>query len=81
MASVAERTGHGAQHGFRPDIEGLRAVGRHADLTDLFCTPAVCLMIAGNRLVFRDNNHITPGYAGLLEPVLAALVGKALGAR
>jgi hypothetical protein len=55
--------------------------GQYADLTDLFCTPAVCPMIVGNQLVFRDNNHITPGYAGLLEPVLAALVGKALAAR
>jgi peptidoglycan/LPS O-acetylase OafA/YrhL len=53
--------------------------GEYADLTDLFCTTDRCPLIIGNTLVYRDDNHITIDYAQQLEPVLAELVGRALG--
>ena len=52
--------------------------GHYADLTDLFCTPDRCPMIVGNTLVFRDDNHVTTGYAQLLAPVIGALADRAL---
>jgi hypothetical protein len=52
--------------------------GRYADLTDLFCTPTVCPVIVGDQLVFRDDNHVTSGYAAFLGPVVTALVDQAL---
>jgi hypothetical protein len=50
----------------------------YVDLSDLFCTPAVCPVIVGNQLVFRDDNHITPEYAAFLGPVMAAVVARVL---
>jgi len=52
--------------------------GRYADLTPLFCTPEQCPVIVGHQLVFRDDNHITPGYATFLAPVVAALIDQQL---
>jgi len=46
--------------------------GHYADLSGLFCTATRCPMVVGNRLVFRDNNHLTVEYAQWLAPVLAA---------
>jgi hypothetical protein len=54
------------------------AGGRHADLTDLFCTAKRGPMIVGNTLVFRDDNHVTTECARLLAPVLGTLVDQAV---
>ncbi|MGY1864964.1 MULTISPECIES: acyltransferase family protein [Nocardia] len=52
--------------------------GQYADLTALFCTAARCPVIVGNNLVYRDDNHLTIGYAETLGPVIAALAERAL---
>ncbi len=54
------------------------AGGRYADLTDLFCTPAECPLLVGDQLVYRDDNHLTTGYATFLGPVMAALLDREL---
>ncbi|WP_435591360.1 acyltransferase family protein [Nocardia sp. bgisy118] len=52
--------------------------GRYADLTSLFCTAARCPLVIGDNLVYRDDNHLTVGYARTLGPVIAALADRAL---
>jgi hypothetical protein len=52
--------------------------GTYADLNQLFCTDAECPLIVGNQLVFRDDNHITYGYATFLQPVMGALIEREL---
>ncbi|MFI2476897.1 acyltransferase family protein [Nocardia xishanensis] len=52
--------------------------GQYADLTSLFCTAARCPLIIGDNLVYRDDNHLTVGYARTLGPVIAALADRAL---
>ncbi|MET9026996.1 acyltransferase family protein [Nocardia sp. NPDC004168] len=52
--------------------------GQYADLTALFCTTARCPVIVGNTLVYRDDNHLTSGYATTLAPVVGALTERAL---
>nr|WP_174372117.1 acyltransferase family protein [Nocardia araoensis] len=52
--------------------------GQYADLTSLFCTTARCPVIVGNTLVYRDDNHLTSGYATTLAPVIGALAERAL---
>ncbi|MFR9750827.1 acyltransferase family protein [Nocardia sp. 004] len=55
--------------------------GRYADLTELFCTAARCPLIVGSGLVYRDDNHLTVGYAEALGPFLGALADRALDPR
>lgn len=55
-----------------------RGGGRYAELTDLFCAQAICPVIIGSDLVFRDDNHVTTTYARKLAPVLGTVVGRAL---
>jgi peptidoglycan/LPS O-acetylase OafA/YrhL len=55
--------------------------GRYEDLTSLFCTAGRCPVIVGNRLVFRDDNHVTVQYAQWLAPVVSALVDRAMARR
>ncbi len=52
--------------------------GSYADLTPLFCTATRCPPIVGSRLVYRDDNHLTVGYAEWLAPVLVAEVDRVL---
>ncbi|WP_084480748.1 acyltransferase family protein [Nocardia grenadensis] len=52
--------------------------GQYADLTSLFCTPSDCPLVIGDKLVFRDDNHITVGYAETLAPIIGALTDRAL---
>lgn len=52
--------------------------GTYADLTPLFCTDVECPLIVGNQLVFRDDNHLTIGYAQFLQPVMAAFLEREL---
>lgn len=40
------------------------------DLTELYCTDAVCSPVIGNVLVFRDSRHITSTWARTLTPYL-----------
>ncbi|MGW6333111.1 acyltransferase family protein [Nocardia rhamnosiphila] len=54
------------------------AGGQYADLTSLFCTASDCPLVIGDNLVFRDDNHLTVGYAETLAPVIGALTDRAL---
>jgi peptidoglycan/LPS O-acetylase OafA/YrhL len=68
--------------GIRAEERTVRAAGgSFADLTGAFCTAIRCPVVVGNRLAFRDDNHVTITYARWLEPVLAAEVDLALAAR
>jgi peptidoglycan/LPS O-acetylase OafA/YrhL len=40
-----------------------------------FCTDAVCPVIVGNVLVYKDAHHMTTVYSRLLAPLLSAAVG------
>jgi hypothetical protein len=70
------------------DAEGIAAEeaatvaagGRYADLSALFCAADRCPVVAGDQLVFRDDNHITVEYASVLAPVIAAEIDTALPA-
>jgi peptidoglycan/LPS O-acetylase OafA/YrhL len=42
------------------------------DPTAWFCTGAVCPVIVGNALVYRDGSHVTTSYIKLLTPLLQA---------
>ncbi|MDP9391438.1 MAG: acyltransferase [Actinomycetota bacterium] len=55
--------------------------GQYMPLTDLFCAPTRCPVIVGNQLVYRDDNHVTVGYAAWLAPVLDARIDLAMRAR
>ena len=55
--------------------------GHYARLTDLFCTAARCPVIVGDQLVYRDDNHVTVGYAAWLAPVLDAHLMRAMLSR
>jgi peptidoglycan/LPS O-acetylase OafA/YrhL len=55
--------------------------GQYADLTALFCTAGRCPVIVGNALVYRDDNHLTIGYAQMLAPVVGALADHAFARR
>jgi hypothetical protein len=46
-------------------------------VTDLFCTQSQCPLIVGDKMVFRDDNHLTVEYASWLSPVLSAIVNGA----
>ena len=58
-----------------------RGGGQYADMTDLFCATAICPVIIGSDLVFRDDNHVTTTYARRLQPVLGALAQRSLSPR
>jgi hypothetical protein len=47
-------------------------------LTGLFCAAESCPVIVGNTLVYRDDNHVTIEYAGVLGPVIGELADSAL---
>jgi hypothetical protein len=65
--------------GVRAEAQAVLAAGGHyAVLTDLFCTAQRCPVVVGNRLVFRDDNHVRVEYAAWMEPVLAAEVDAVL---
>jgi hypothetical protein len=54
--------------------------GRYADLSALFCTADRCPVVVGDQLVYRDDNHVTLGYARWLAPVVGALIDRAMAA-
>jgi peptidoglycan/LPS O-acetylase OafA/YrhL len=49
------------------------------DLSDYFCTPAVCPPVIGNVLVYMDDNHVTRTYMETLAPILKREIAGALG--
>jgi SGNH domain (fused to AT3 domains) len=51
--------------------------GQYVDLSELFCTKDRCPVIVGNTLVYRDDNHITTEYAGVLAPRLTDMIERA----
>lgn len=55
------------------NLEAAQAAGYTViDPTDWFCTDAVCPVIIGNALVYRDGSHVTTSYIKLLTPLLQA---------
>lgn len=44
------------------------------DLTDRYCTTTECPAVAGNVLVYRDEQHVTPTYMRTLAPALEAVL-------
>ena len=48
---------------------GLRNV-HFIDLTDQFCQKDTCWVMQKGAVMYRDNNHLTGNFAGLLAPVL-----------
>lgn len=55
--------------------------GQYADVSDLFCAAAVCPVVVGEDLVFRDDNHLTVSYAEALAPALGAIAEQAMAPR
>jgi hypothetical protein len=52
--------------------DAVRAAGASVvDPTPWFCTPAVCPVVVGNTLVYRDDSHMTTNYSVALAGVLA----------
>ncbi|ASW88745.1 acyltransferase family protein [Mycobacterium marseillense] len=52
--------------------------GQYADVTELFCARDRCPAIVGNTLVYHNEFHVTPQYAGLLAPAIGALADRAM---
>jgi peptidoglycan/LPS O-acetylase OafA/YrhL len=81
-ACAPDRARAVSQPGIAAEAAATAAGGGHyADLTSLFCTPTRCPVIVGDQLVYRDDNHLTVGYAQWLTPVLAAEVDRAMSGR
>jgi len=64
---------------YRDDMREVRADFQAAGANVLwvrqwFCTATVCPNIAGNILMYRDNNHITVTYASFIAPLVDAVV-------
>lgn len=64
---------------YRDDMYEVRrdfqAEGRHVLwVRHMFCTANVCPNIAGNILMYRDDNHITVTYASFIAPLVDAVV-------
>ncbi|MEU5842731.1 acyltransferase family protein [Rhodococcus sp. NPDC047139] len=47
------------------------------DLSDKFCRPALCRVVEGNVLIYRDDNHLTTTYVRTLTPELGRQLGAA----
>lgn len=48
------------------------------DLNDIVCFDGVCPYVQGNRMVYRDNNHLTQAYVRSIAPVLEERVRDVL---
>lgn len=67
------------QPGIAAENSATKAGGaQYADVTELFCTADRCPPIVGNTLVYEDEFHLTPEYARVLAPAIAALADRAL---
>jgi hypothetical protein len=57
------------------------AGGSYLDPDPWFCTATKCAVMVDNRLVYRDDNHITATYASYLAPAVTDELAIVLGAR
>jgi hypothetical protein len=61
-----------------PAVAAAREVGRPrlraVDLSRFFCGPHRCFPVVGGVLVYKDENHLTPLFAGTLGPYLLRAV-------
>jgi hypothetical protein len=48
------------------------AGGQYVDVRPWFCSSTGCVVIVGNLLVYRDQNHLTTAFARWLAPLLGA---------
>jgi peptidoglycan/LPS O-acetylase OafA/YrhL len=55
-----------------------RAGARYVDVASWMCVDDTCPAIVGNLLVYRDDNHLTTGYAAWLTPVIDAEIALSL---
>ena len=55
-----------------------QAGGFYVPTAPWVCANGSCPVIAGNLLMYRDDNHLTDTYAKWLEPVVAATLNAAL---
>ncbi|MGH3420865.1 MAG: SGNH hydrolase domain-containing protein, partial [Streptosporangiaceae bacterium] len=56
------------------------AGGVYIDIQPWFCTPTTCGTMAGNILMWRDDNHITETYSTFLAPAMSAELAAAFAA-
>lgn len=49
------------------------------DLTDQYCKDGTCPAVAGNVLVYLDDNHITWDYARTMAPALGERIAASTG--
>jgi hypothetical protein len=54
------------------------AGARYVDVSAWMCVQQMCPPIVGNLLVYRDDNHLTTGYAAWLTPVIDADINLAM---
>lgn len=52
---------------------------RFIDLNDVLCPEDVCSFVQGNRIVYRDEHHLTATYVQTLAPLLGERMLGALG--
>jgi peptidoglycan/LPS O-acetylase OafA/YrhL len=55
-----------------------RSGARYVDLTRYFCDERRCFPTAGNLLIYRDHNHLTPSYVRTLKDAIADEVEAAM---
>jgi hypothetical protein len=57
-----------------------RAGGGYLDVTPWLCTPSTCMVMVGNLLAYRDDNHLTTTYTTWLSPLLGYHLDQAIRA-
>ncbi|QGH68966.1 acyltransferase family protein [Pseudactinotalea sp. HY158] len=63
----------------RPALSTPQSGVSFIDLTDRYCTRAVCPAVAGSTLIYRDEQHVTPAFMRTLTPYIhSALDGHGL---
>ena len=78
-ACASSRSAAVNQSGISAEAAATKAGGGdYADLTDLFCTAALCPVIVGNTLVYFDVAHVTFEYSRQLAPAMGALADRTL---
>jgi hypothetical protein len=56
-----------------------RGGGTFVDLTRYLCDDALCPVIIGNTLVYRDSQHLTASFSTLMADVLGASIVRSIG--
>lgn len=49
------------------------------DLTDQYCKDGTCFAVAGNVLVYLDDNHLTLDYTRTMAPALGQRIAASTG--